>query len=213
MRSKNKEKQFCKPGLLLCSSLALLGAQPIRADKPGTYHIPPQSLTGALNDYAEAANVQLSYPAEITTGMKSPGLDGEYTSPQALRKLLAGTGLSVKPTASGAITLVQQEGLMPVADTPSAPSADSGQTLPKVTVEADAENQNYDPAWERDTRNPSYNRTHSTTATKTDAPLMETPVSIQIIPKKIMDDQQAYDVKEALKNVSGVQLSTKFGRL
>jgi Secretin and TonB N terminus short domain len=138
MRSKNKEKQFCKPGLLLCSSLALLGTQPIRADKPGTYHIPPQSLTGALNDYAEAANVQLSYPAEITTGMKSPGLDGEYTSPQALRKLLAGTGLSVKPTASGAITLVQQEGLMPVADTPSAPSADSGQTMPKVTVEADS---------------------------------------------------------------------------
>jgi iron complex outermembrane recepter protein len=208
MRSKNKEKQFCKPGLLLCSSLALLGAQPIRADKPGTYHIPPQSLTGALNDYAEAANVQLSYPAEITTGMKSPGLDGEYTSLQALRKLLAGTGLSVKPTASGAITLVQQEGLMPVADTPSAPSADSGQTMPKVTVEADAqaEADEYDPIDTTHPSNKSYAVSNSSTATKTDTPIMDTPASIRVIPQAILRDQQATRLQDAVKNVSGVQL-------
>lgn len=47
-------------------------------------NIPPQSLTRALNDYANTANVQLSYPAHETIGLKSNGLEGEYTPQQAL---------------------------------------------------------------------------------------------------------------------------------
>jgi iron complex outermembrane recepter protein len=204
MRTKNKRKRFCNPGLLLCLGLVLLGAQPIRADERIlNYHIPPQSLTGALNDYADAANVQLSYPAEITTGMKCSGLEGKYTSPQALRKLLAGTGLSVKPTASGAITLVRQEGLMPVADTAPAPVAGSEQTMPKVMVEADAEVDAYDPMDTTHPYNKSYAVSNVTTATKTDKPIFDTPVSVQTIPKSVIRDQQAIRVGDALRNVSG----------
>ncbi len=112
-------------------------------------------------------------------------------------------------TVNAAEKLADTETNKAMADTvkPSEPSS-GDTTLPKVTVEADAANQAYDAEWERDTRNPSYNRTHASSATKTDAEIMDTPVSIKVIPKKLLEDQQAYDVKEAVKNVSGVQLST-----
>ena len=41
-------------------------------------------------------------------------------------------------------------------------------------------------------------------STKTDVPLLDTPVSVQIVTLEVMDDQQAVTVKEALRNVSGV---------
>lgn len=49
-----------------------------------------------------------------------------------------------------------------------------------------------------------YKATNSTTATKTDTPLMETPVSVQIISREIMNDQQVLSIKDAVKNISGV---------
>ncbi|OQX04329.1 MAG: hypothetical protein BWK73_36515 [Thiothrix lacustris] len=41
-------------------------------------------------------------------------------------------------------------------------------------------------------------------ATKTRTPLKKIPQSVQVVPKKLMDDQQVQSVGEALKNVSGV---------
>lgn len=51
----------------------------------------------------------------------------------------------------------------------------------------------------------TYTVTHATTATKTDTPLIETPVSVQVVPRAVMDDQQVISVADAMKNVSGVQ--------
>lgn len=41
-------------------------------------------------------------------------------------------------------------------------------------------------------------------ATKTDTPLLETPMAIQVVPREVMDDQQVISIKDAIKNVSGV---------
>lgn len=41
-------------------------------------------------------------------------------------------------------------------------------------------------------------------ATKTDTPLLETPMSVQVVPREVMDDQQVVTIKDAVKNVSGV---------
>ncbi|MBY0579622.1 MAG: TonB-dependent siderophore receptor [Burkholderiales bacterium] len=42
------------------------------------------------------------------------------------------------------------------------------------------------------------------TATKTDTPLMETPVNVQVVPEQILKEQQATTLDQALTNVSGV---------
>ena len=41
-------------------------------------------------------------------------------------------------------------------------------------------------------------------ATRTDTPIIETPASVQVIPREILDDQQVIQLDEALRNVSGV---------
>ena len=56
----------------------------------------------------------------------------------------------------------------------------------------------------------SYNVTHSTTATKTDTPIMETPFSIQAVPQQVIRDQQAVRLDTALNNVSGVFQNQSF---
>ena len=52
----------------------------------------------------------------------------------------------------------------------------------------------------------SYKVERATTATKTDTPIMETPVSIQVIPQQVLKDQQAFRLEQALRNVSGVYM-------
>jgi len=51
----------------------------------------------------------------------------------------------------------------------------------------------------------------SSTATKTDTPLKQTPASIQVIPKEVLHDQQAYRLEDVVKNVSGVQSYHGYG--
>lgn len=50
----------------------------------------------------------------------------------------------------------------------------------------------------------AYSRPNATTATKTDTPIMETPISIQVVPHQVLQDQQAVRLDKALENVSGV---------
>ncbi len=52
-----------------------------------------------------------------------------------------------------------------------------------------------------------YARSTAYGATKTDAPLLDTPVAVQIVPHEVIEDQQDLNVLEVVKNVSGVQAS------
>ncbi len=95
---------------------------------------------------------------------------------------------------------------------PGPTQAEEEQTLPKVTVKAVAEtDDDYDPDNTDDPYNKSYAVSRSSTATKTDTPFMETPVSIQVIPKSVLHDQQAFRLEDVIKNVSGVQTQHSFG--
>jgi len=62
-----------------------------------------------------------------------------------------------------------------------------------------------------DPYNKSYTVTNSSTATKTDTPIIETPVSVQVVPRTVMDDQKTTRVKDALENVSGVRAQPTLG--
>ena len=45
----------------------------------------------------------------------------------------------------------------------------------------------------------------ATTATRTDTPLRDIPQSIQVIPQQVIEDQQVIELRDALRNFSGVQ--------
>ncbi len=50
----------------------------------------------------------------------------------------------------------------------------------------------------------NYNIKEATAATKTDTPIHDTPIAIQVVPRTVMDDQQVINVKQATRNVSSV---------
>ena len=67
-----------------------------------------------------------------------------------------------------------------------------------MTVFGKAENDDTDPY------NSDYVQPDATTGTKTDTPIMETPLNVQVITKQVLKDQQVIRLDQALSNISGV---------
>ncbi len=71
--------------------------------------------------------------------------------------------------------------------------------LPEITVPGSMD--------QHSPHNRRYIRTHSSTATRTKTPIMETPFSVQVVPGQVLRDRQSFRLQDALENVSGVSFS------
>lgn len=98
--------------------------------------------------------------------------------------------LSRHPVALAVQLLVATGGL---AAPWTAASAQSTSTLPAVTVQGEIDK--------------GYSATRSTTATKTDTPLIDTPQSISVVTKDQIRDQASQGLAEALRYVPGVSFA------
>lgn len=186
--------------LPLCLGLVVIGTIPsIQAaevtptiasqSKQHSINIRPQPLYSALSALAEQSGVQFVYNSEMVKGLNSPGVSGQLSAEAALKQLLAGSGIVYQFNSSNTVTLEKLAVVEPQSAT----------TLVPVTVSGKAE---YDSA---DPYNPNYSLPNATTATKTDTPILETPVSIQVIPKAVLADKQSMTLPDAVNgHVSGV---------
>ena len=185
------------PGGLLLMALAVShaaqGAEPAPKQpisRQTNYQIRSQTLDKALVDFSLKSGLQVIADGKLTAGVKSPGVSGHYSPEQALQKLLAGSGVKVQSSRNGTVTLEKAD----VAQLQTA----SETTLKPMTVSAEREYDDTDPY------NPDYVQPDATTGTKTDTPIMETPLNVQVITKQVLKDQQVIRLDQALKNVSGV---------
>ena len=98
--------------LLLCS--LSIAAHAI-ADNTARHaiNIPAQDLGGALQQLAKQSGTDLIYRPDQVRGLKTPGAVGQFSTQEAVSKLLRGTQLTVSQDASGALLIA----------TPLAPSA------------------------------------------------------------------------------------------
>jgi len=188
---RNMPIRLCPLSMAMVSALSTPIV--IAAEQNIAFNIPPQALGSALNAYADAAGVQLSYPAALTGGLKSPGVSGQYTAQQALQKLLTGTGIVSRTTENGTITLQK-----------SPESQTDVSTMSAVTVSGAR-------SYATDPYSKDYAVSNAFAATKTNTPLIETPISVQVVSRSVMDDQKAAKVKDALENVSGVRAQPSLG--
>jgi iron complex outermembrane recepter protein len=106
----------------------------------------------------------------------------------------------VKPAPKPEIIHVNQN-----QDNIVVPNSNADTTLPKVTVEADSE---YDPEYYADPYNKDYVIPNATAGTKTDTPIMETPLNVQVISKQVLKERQVIRLADSFKNVSGVTTGT-----
>jgi iron complex outermembrane recepter protein len=180
---------------------------------PRPYQIAPQALDAALKTLGLQSGLQLFYPTGLVVGKTTQGVKGRYAPEQALNRLLQGTGVTYRIKDANTVTLQKSSAPakpIPIANQPESKNQQPlDTTLEKVTVEADV----YDPDWAKDPYNPDYVLPNATAGTKTDTPIMETPLNVQVISKQVLKDQQVISLGKALRNISGVNTYNKAGNL
>ena len=174
--------------------LAVLLTQNAHADSNKHYFdIPAQSLNQALLSFGKQSGQQLMYSTAVADHLRSRPVQGEFTASEAVNLLLAAAPLQAVATREGTLTLRPKAITAVANETVQQPT-----TLPTVKVKGNLEYDANDPY------NIDYVLPNATIGTKTDTPIMETPLNVQVISKQVLKDQQVISLDQALKNVSGV---------
>ncbi|MDD2800796.1 MAG: TonB-dependent receptor plug domain-containing protein, partial [Methylococcales bacterium] len=158
------------------------------------FDLPAQPLSATLDGVSQAAHTKLIYSDETVKGLSAAPVKGNYTAQQALNIALGNTGLNSKVVDK---TLITVDGTPKTSET----------TLKTMTVVGDAVQDSEYPY------NEDYTVSNSSSATKTDTPIMETPISIQTITQQIIQDRKVTRVDKAVENVSGVYTNVGTGGL
>lgn len=168
--------------LSLTASLVASCLGTAHATEPVDIDIAAQPLAAAATKLAAQSGLTLLYSADLLKGKTAPRIVGKLTPQEALDKLLAGSGLRYQFVTADAVKIEA----VPVGKVAE---------LPPIEVSA--------PAIQDDTI--GYQSTRSFAGTKTDTPLMETPVSVQVVPQQVLRDTQALTLPDAVNGtVSGV---------
>jgi iron complex outermembrane receptor protein len=171
------------------------------------YEIPPGPVSTALHRFGEKSGTVLIYDAALTRNKTTAGFKGDATVNEALGRLLSGTGLAYRlerGRKSAVIILAQN-------DTDIRTDARGAQALPIIEIGAQTDKTgdgdgNGQPPITKTTAGPVRGYQALTARpTRMDTPIRELPLSVQVVPRKLIDDQAALSQSEAFTNVSGLQ--------
>lgn len=158
------------------------------AEASHAINLPAGSLTQSLNALAQQTGVQIIYAGNLASDKNAPALQGNYTVGDALQRLLAGSGLRAVPRDGKTFGIV--------AD---GQAAAAQQALPEVTVSGELGNVT------EGTK--SYTTGSTSTATKMNLSIRETPQTISVITRQRIEDQGINTMTDVLNQVPGVVMS------
>jgi outer membrane receptor for ferric coprogen and ferric-rhodotorulic acid len=173
----------------LALAVLTFAAQVAAAEATFVVKIPAQSLETALQELARQSGIQIVFFSQVTDRLMSPGLEGVYTLPDAMRLLLADSGLTFRRLSAQAVEVRQTSSPKPGderrTDAAHAPPADVGAagTMEEVVVRGTAE---------------------QLVATRVATPLREIPQSITIVSREEIREQNARDLGEVIARVPGI---------
>lgn len=149
------------------------------------FSIPAQSLSRSLLQLGEQASLQIFFSQDIVDGHTAPSVSGSLPPEEALRRLLAGTGIQFRRTGNN-ISL-------------SRPAADGTTQLAPVTV-----------VGRRDATSEGTGSYAAQAATlfKGAQSLREIPQSVSVMTRQQMDDQGFTSVDQAMAQVAGISLTS-----
>ncbi len=184
--------------LALAIALALVGTIPTavmaqsqtassRAEQTvRDYDLPASPLATTLNRISREAGIALTADAATLENRNAAAVRGRMRAEQALERALAGSGLELVSTGPGSYTL-----------RPAAPSPDAAM-LSAVTVSA--------AIGTATERTGSYVARSTSTATRLDLSQRETPQSVSVVTRAMMDDFSLTNVNDMLASVTGVNV-------
>lgn len=196
---------FAAVAILLAPS-AVLAQQTHQYEQAGShaiaFNLPAQSLEEALQAFSRQMpeHLQLVYDSALIAGKQAPALQGTHNPHDALKQLLAGSGIVVTGAEQGLITL----GLAPTVQTANTAhiahrtsAAANLHTLPEIVVSEKAIEDVAD-------YRPEYAAKQVTVASKIPLTLRETPHSVTVMTEKRLDDQRLTETTQALTWVPGL---------
>jgi iron complex outermembrane recepter protein len=157
-----------------------VASQAAMSAQSGTISISPQPLAAALAEFSQQTGLKTTYPASLVEGKTAPRVNGSLSAEQALSQLLSGSGLRYQLLGTDAARIEVD------------PAAAQPQELPRMVVS------------DTDDAATSYAAVAASTGTKTDTPLIITPVVVTVIAEQALEDQHVTSLSEALTNSSGV---------
>lgn len=181
--------------MLGCAVLVPAGAgaqqtAPATATETRAFAIPAQPLAAAIDAFIGASGWQISYSSALVAGKTSAAVSGSMTAEEALRRLVSGSGISVRISAPGSAALFAEAG------------AAAGETvLDPLMVEAGRRGGRNDPA----VATTGYVAHNGSLATKTDTPVIEVPQSLSIVTRQEMDDRGVTDLNDAIAYAPGIR--------
>lgn len=150
-----------------------------------SYSIERGPLEQTLLSIARQSGRTIAFDPALVRNLNASPVKGNLSAEDAVRAALQGTGLS----------LVVKDGTLSVSAsvTTDAGSASTVANLKAITVVA-----------QRDEAETSYKVDRTSTSTRSSSDLMDVPASVSVITAKVIEDQQAGSVEDAIKSVAGV---------
>lgn len=182
--------------LLACTTLSVHAASTAAATSASVttnFAIPAGDLSQALNALAEQAGLSLAFDSALTRDKHSNGLSGQFSTNEALARLLDGSGLRATAISSKRYHIEL------------APSAETGSALELSATSING-------AYQTETATgpiAGYVATRGLTGTKTDTALAETPQSISVVTKDQMRAQGAESLTQILRYSAAVVPETR----
>jgi len=164
---------------------ALFAAGAIAQSAALAVDLPAQPLAQSLAALARQADVQILFSTALAEGHRAPAVRGSLSVEDALGRLLAGSGLRLVANSPRTYTIV------------AAPAPGAEATLPPVTVRALAD-QPEPPA------GLAYRADSASLGALGNKALLDTPYSVDVVTRALMDNQQAGSLVQALKNDASV---------
>ena len=172
------------------------------------YDIAPGPLSQVLPRFASVAGVDLSADADLTRGLHSDGLRGEYTVEGGFTALLKGSRLEVAPQGAGRFILrpIRAMSSTPAAAVSAAGPADGAATaLAPVRVSAST-------LGEITEGTGRYTTGATRAATRMPLTLRETPQSVTVLTSQQLEDRGTTGLAQALESVTGVHVTSDMAR-
>lgn len=137
------------------------------------FDIPAGTVDEALAAFRSVTGVSADVSDAKIRELPSPGVTGVYTAEQALKQLLAGSGVSYRFTGPAAVTL-------------------------EIRVEAEVV----------DVRESASGQVSSPKFTE---PLRDTPQSVTVVPRQVIEDQGVTTLRDTVRNVAGISVAAGEG--
>ncbi|WP_043229273.1 TonB-dependent receptor [Pseudomonas sp. CF161] len=173
----------------LYSALTLplaMAETPVEQGAVRSFDIAAGNLTEVLSRFASAAGAAISFDARQTEGRRSAGLKGDYGVDEGFARILSGSGLQAEPQSNGSYVLR------------AAPNAGSALELGVTSVQAQA--------LSATTEGSGSYTTGAVTISKGAHSLKETPQSVTVITRKMMDDQHLDTIDQVMEKTPGITL-------